>query len=342
MPLDTRLRDLPRACFEDIAARSVHPGILLPELQARCLQPPPLQPLLCSHDKESCGKRFSRADLRSWCAAAATTTTTPHGALESSQKRLLIFDQSGNQTRLLQCPFPLRFPSHTAAEPVKLSELHGLEKAFREDGEELDESHLNGKESEMHEDTEEINALLYSDDDYDDDDCESDDEVMSTGHSPYPMERVCNKRELEEIDGPCKRQKLVVKDNNNISDSSSLVGTKSFTQLNGSSFLKDKKLPESKNISTKEDTGSGLSNEQSKKDKIRTALKILESIVPGAKGNEALLLLDEAIDYLKLLKRDLISTEVNKKKQNSTSHESPILFVKETTWGTRNQETDKA
>uniref|UniRef100_A0A1J3DJE8 Transcription factor SAC51 n=1 Tax=Noccaea caerulescens TaxID=107243 RepID=A0A1J3DJE8_NOCCA len=322
MPLETRQWDLalgfnPQACFEDnIAARSVHPGFPLPELgklytaelQAHCLQPPPFQSLLCSHDKESCGKQFSRSDMRSWCAAATTTTTPPHGAaLESSQKRLMIFDQSGNQTRVLRCPFPLRFPS---PEPVRFSELQGPEKCFKEDcvtSREFDESHLNGKESEMHEDTEEINALLYSDDDDDDDDdddCESDDEVMSTGHSPYLIERVCNKRELEEVDGPCKRQKLVDKANN-LRDLSSLVGTKSSTKLNGSSFL----LPES-NMSTKEDTGSGLSDEQSRKDKIRTALKILESVVPGAKGNEALLLLDEAIDYLKLLKRELISTEI--------------------------------
>ncbi|KAG2301084.1 hypothetical protein Bca52824_029735 [Brassica carinata] len=159
------------------------------------------------------------------------------------------------------------------AEPVKLQ--RGVE--------EFDEKYINGKESEMHEDTEEINALLYSDDG--EEDCESDDdEVMSTGHSPYSVEQVCNKRQLEEIDGPCKRQKLI----ENISGSSSLlVGT-----------------------STKEDTGSGLSNEQSRKNKIHTALKILESIVPGAKGNQALLLLDEAIDYLKLLKQDLVSTEI--------------------------------
>ncbi|CAN6821670.1 unnamed protein product [Brassica oleracea] len=301
MPLDTRQRDLPpQPCFEDIAAPSLPElgKLYAAELRAPYLQPPPpLQSLLWSHDK-----RFSLSDMRSWCAAAAATT--PHGALESSQKGLMIFDQSGNQTRLLRCSFPLRFPSLAAAEPVKLnlSELqHGLEKGFREDHvtlKEFDEKNcVNGKVSEMHEDTEEINALLYSDDDYNDD-CESDDddEVMSTGHSPY---QVCNKRALEDIDSPCKRQKLLDKvENISVSSSSSLVGSKSST-----------KLPES-NISTKEDTGSGLSNEQSRKDEIRTALKILESIVPGAKGNEALLLLDEAIDYLKLLKRDLISTEI--------------------------------
>lgn len=317
MPLDKRQRDLPlglspQACFKDIVGRSVLPRIPLPELgklyaaklQARCLQPPPFQSLLCSHDKESYGKRFSRSDMRSWCAAA-TTTTTPLGALESSQKRLLIFDQSGDQTRLLQCPFPLRFPSHAAAEPVKLSELQGIEKAFKEDGEEFHKS--DGTESEMHEDTEEINALLYSDDDYDDD-CESDDEVMSTGHSPFTVEQqACNitTEELDEtestVDGPLlKRQKLL--DHSYRDSSPSLVGT---TKVKG---LSDENLPES-NISSKQETGSGLSDEQSRKDKIHTALRILESVVPGAKGKEALLLLDEAIDYLKLLKQSLNSSK---------------------------------
>ncbi|CAN7081226.1 unnamed protein product [Brassica oleracea var. botrytis] len=63
MPLDTRQRDLPpQLCFEDNAARTVPlPELGRPyaaELQARCLQPSPLQSLLWSHhDKESCGKR---------------------------------------------------------------------------------------------------------------------------------------------------------------------------------------------------------------------------------------------------------------------------------------------
>ncbi|KAL0659361.1 hypothetical protein Bca4012_079946 [Brassica carinata] len=72
MPLDTRQRDLPpQLCFEDNAARTVPlPELGRPyaaELQARCLQPSPLQSLLWSHhDKESCGKRFSMSDMRSW------------------------------------------------------------------------------------------------------------------------------------------------------------------------------------------------------------------------------------------------------------------------------------
>ncbi|WZZ91664.1 hypothetical protein YC2023_120243 [Brassica napus] len=70
MPLDTRQRDLPpQLCFEDNTARTVPlPELGRPyaaELQARCLQPSPLQSLLWSHhDKESCGKRFSMSDMR--------------------------------------------------------------------------------------------------------------------------------------------------------------------------------------------------------------------------------------------------------------------------------------
>jgi hypothetical protein len=159
----------------------------------------------------------------------------------------------------------------------------------------------------MHEDTEEINALLYSDDD--DWGSDDDDEVMSTGHSPFPVEQqACNKttEDVNETaessdDGPRrKRPKLL--DHSYRDLSTSFVGTKSFTKLEGSS-------DEKSNISCKQETGSGLSDEQSRKDKIHTALRILESVVPGAKGKEALLLLDEAIDYLKLLKRNLSSSK---------------------------------
>ncbi|KAF2571644.1 hypothetical protein F2Q70_00006415 [Brassica cretica] len=167
----------------------------------------------------------------------------------------------------------------------------------------------------MHEDTEEINALLYSDDE-DNDDCESDDddEVTSTGHSPFPVEQqACNNKTTEEEeldetescgddDGPrLKRQE-------DLSPSPSfVVGTKSLTNLKRSS---DEKLQESNISSSNQEMGSGLSDEEeTRKDKIHTALRILESVVPGAQGKEALLLLDEAIDYLKLLKRELTSSQ---------------------------------
>ncbi|KAL1196287.1 Transcription factor [Cardamine amara subsp. amara] len=313
MPLDNRLQKWlplglnPQPCVQDTATETEYsrPGIPFPELgkvyaaehQLRHLQPP--FHVSCLNGPSSCA-------------------LAPEGALKSSRKRFIVFDHSGNQTRLLQCGFPLRFPSSIAAEPGKFLNSLNPEKGFSKDHAIpekilLHEDHVNGKEnSEMHEDTEEINALLYSDDDdIDNDGWESDDEVMSTGHSPFTVEQqACNKttQELDETessdDGPrLKRQKLL---DHSFKDSSpSFVVTKSFTKLKG---LSDEILGET-NISSKEETGSGLSDEQSRKDKIHTALRILESVVPGAKGKEALLLLDEAIDYLKLLKRNLNSSK---------------------------------
>lgn len=318
MPLDIKKPGcspsgiIPQAFFGDTGAGFTRPSIPAPELekvyeaedQARYLQPP-FQALFSSRYQQAREEQFSCFHGLSWLAAA------PHEALKSSQKRLLVFDQSGNQTRLLRCALPLQYPSTVAGQASKLPDLHDLEKGFRKDdvipdkfllGECFDENHLNGEESEMHEDTEEINALLYSDED-DDGDCESDDEIMSTGHSPFPIGEMCNKIELEEInsdDGPRKRQRLL----DGGYCKSSLVDTVSFTD--NKRPVKDENLPESNN-SIKQEMGSDLSNEQSKKDKIRTALKILENVVPGAKGKEALLLLDEAIDYLKLLKQNVKS-----------------------------------
>lgn len=321
MPLDSRQHKWlplglnPQACFQDKATESSRPelGKLHASEHHFSYLKPPFQALLSSYDQQ-----VSCMNERSSCDAA------PEKALKSSQKRFLVFDQSGNQTRLLQCGFPLRFPSSIAAEEGKVLDFLNLEKGLSKDHDAipekvfLHEDHVNGEEgeeSEMHEDTEEINALLYSDDDDDNDDWGSDDdddEVMSTGHSPFPVEQqACNKttEEVDETaessdDGPRrKRQKLL---DHSCSDlSTSFVGTKSFTKLKDSSH---ENLPES-NISCKEETGSGLSDEQSRKDKIHTALRILESVVPGAKGKEALLLLDEAIDYLKLLKRNLSSSK---------------------------------
>uniref|UniRef100_A0A1J3J9H7 BHLH domain-containing protein n=1 Tax=Noccaea caerulescens TaxID=107243 RepID=A0A1J3J9H7_NOCCA len=305
MPLDSRQHKWlplglnPQACFQDKATESSLPelGKLHASEHHFSYLKPPFQALLSSYDQQvSCLNKRTSCD------------TAPEKALKSSQKRFLVFDQSGNQTRLLQCGFPLRFPSSIAAEEGTVLDSLNLEKRFSKD-------HVNGEEeeeeSEMHEDTEEINALLYSDDDDDNDDwgSDDDDEVMSTGHSPFPVEQqACNKttEEVNETaessdDGPRrKRQKLL---DHSYSDlSTSFVGTKSFTKLKSSS-------DEKSNISSKQETGSGLSDEQSRKDKIHTALRILESVVPGAKGKEALLLLDEAIDYLKLLKRNLSSSK---------------------------------
>lgn len=308
MPLDNRQQKwlLPLGLIpqEDIATGSSSPGaplskVYAAEHQFRYLQPPPFQALLSSYGKQ---------------------VAAPERALKSSQKRFLVFDQSENQTRLLQCGFPLRVPSSVAAEQGRILNSLNLEKGLSKEIL-LHEDHVNGEEeeSEMHEDTEEINALLYSDDE-DNDDCESDDEVTSTGHSPFPVEQqACNNKTTEEEldetescgdDGPrLKRQKVLDHSSyrEDLSPSPSpsfVVGTKSLTNLKRSS---DEKLQESNISSSNQEMGSGLSDEEeTRKD---TALRILESVVPGAQGKEALLLLDEAIDYLKLLKRELTSPQ---------------------------------
>ncbi|CAH8281927.1 unnamed protein product [Eruca vesicaria subsp. sativa] len=317
MPLDNRQQKwLPLGLNppQEIATGSSCPGnplskVYAAEHQFRYLQTPPFQALLSSYGKQdSCLNGWSNCDA------------APERVLKSSQKRFLVFDQSENQTRLLQCGFPLSVPSSVAADPGKILNFLNLEKGLTKDHAVpektlLHEDHVNGgEESEMHEDTEEINALLYSDDDEDNDDCESDDddEVMSTGHSPFTVEQqqACNNKTEEELvgtescgdDGPrLKRQKVLDHSYIDLSPSS-FVGT---TNLKG--LLSDEKLQESNISSSNQDMGSGLSDEESRKDKIHTALRILESVVPGAKGKEALLLLDEAIDYLKLLKRNLTS-----------------------------------
>ncbi|ESQ40877.1 hypothetical protein EUTSA_v10015779mg [Eutrema salsugineum] len=316
MPLDSRQQKWLPLGVNTQATESSRPGIPFPELGKVYAAEHRFQALLSGYDKQSCGRQVSCLNGRSSYDAA------PDGALKSSQKRFLIFDHSGNQTRLLQSGFPLQFPSSVAAEPGKILDSLKPENGFSKDhaipetillhGDHVEKCY-DGKEeeeeSEMHEDTEEIDALLYSDDE-DNDDCESDDEVMSTGHSPFLVEQQACDKTKEEVDetessddGPRrKRQKLV-----DHSHRDSFVGTNSFTKLKG---LSDEKLGES-NSSSKLETGSGLSDEQSRKDKIHIALRILESVVPGAKGKEALLLLDEAIDYLKLLKRNLNSSKAS-------------------------------
>lgn len=107
---------------------------------------------------------------------------------ETARRKFLVFDQSGNQTRLVYSSsangsWPLK-PSATT--PNELTPFLGDE-CVQENNEGM----------EMHqEDSEEIDALLYSSHSDSDSD---DDEVISSGHSRSPREE----------EGPTKRQKLL-------------------------------------------------------------------------------------------------------------------------------------
>ncbi|PON87349.1 hypothetical protein TorRG33x02_168410 [Trema orientale] len=234
------------------------------------------------------------------------------------QKGFLIFDQSENQTRLFYnyvCPPPIQNPSIATARCISsYDDLYKMGHGARTDQIDpttnmLHEASGENHDSEMHEDTEEINALLYSDDDEDDSDdkCGEDDEVTSTDHSPVQIHEGYGKRgRIEELaeevassDGPRKRQKVLDGGYNK----SSPMYTASSVNLDGShGYDNDAKSSYVNGQTGVEGSDCTLGNMRSKKDKIRDILRVLESIIPGVKGKDPLLVIDEAIDYLRIAK----------------------------------------
>ncbi|KAJ6370313.1 hypothetical protein OIU76_028563 [Salix suchowensis] len=273
------------------------------------------------------------------------------------QRTFLVFDQSGNEQRLIYSSFGPPVPKPVAADAKPIPGYFDYNKyAAKMDQTKLklpevsEENHFHSEESEMHEDTDEINALLYSDDDYydengggsdDDDDYDSDDDdIRSTGHSPILIKSHGTQEQAEKIveevtssdgpilikshgtqeraekiveevtssDGPNKRQKLI----DGEYKKSSLVDTASSVKVERfHGHDDDMESNYAKRQSQEGEMISILSSMQFRKDKIRATLKILESIIPGAKGKEPLLVLDEAIDYLKSLKLKAKTLEVN-------------------------------
>ncbi|MBA0755335.1 hypothetical protein Gogos_021655 [Gossypium gossypioides] len=240
----------------------------------------------------------------------------------SLQKGLIIFDHSGSQTRLICGSF--RSPHqhaataitelassldiHEGVQAVKTNSLIPTPPALQE---EYDENHLGVEGSEMREDTEELNALLYSDEEEEDfgvgdDDCD-DDEVMSTAHSPIGVKRSYQNQDhdsdvIEQVassDGPNKRQKLLN------------GGHKQLIMVDGACSVKLEGSHEYDSNAESSYRGEILHTEQSMKDKIHLTLKILESIIPGTKGKDPLLVLDESVDYLKSLKLEAETLGVN-------------------------------
>ncbi|XP_057422437.1 transcription factor bHLH143-like [Lotus japonicus] len=240
----------------------------------------------------------------------------------SLQQKLLIFDHSGNKTRMFYGPVlpPVQSPIVTATKFAQSRNVNGERQASNMGQkyvagyslpEESVKDHIVIEESEYHEDTEEINALLYSDDDFDGDD---DDEVTSTDRSPLATKRTYVMQEQygdakdkvassESSDCPNKRLKLI---DDGYNGSSALVDNASLVRLNETSECVSD--AESKNSSgwghsvekTKVDS-SMVDGIKSKKLKIRESLRALENLIPGEKGKEPLSVIDGAIEYLKFL-----------------------------------------
>ncbi|KAK6156787.1 hypothetical protein DH2020_011035 [Rehmannia glutinosa] len=228
----------------------------------------------------------------------------PIDASCAPQKRFLIFDRSGNHTRLFFSPSfsPQNrvFTSNTPASANGLWEkvASQVDDRFLLNPEKWTENDLNDGEGEMLDDTEEINALLYSDsdDEDDDDDDGENDEVTSMRHNPFSIEEGYDKHKLfneliEEVassDDSPKRQRLL----DGRYKKSSLVSS--------CGYCKDDE--EYSYVGARNSYDGIDSSKRDKKVKIHETLKILESIIPGLKSKDPVSIIEKAIVYLESMK----------------------------------------
>lgn len=247
-------------------------------------------------------------------------TQSPNTGTVCTQKKFLVFDQSGDQTTLIYSSgLGTQVPCLTSINPKP----YATNNLFKEDlgikrekaslfspflGYEHSEENEIDEDSEMREDTEELNALLYSDEysDYSDDD-----EVTSTGHSPSTMTEHGVHQLVEEGEeevassfGPTKRRKLLDEGYDMLPSSSPIKADSSKEE---EVF---KKVPDLESscgnyfdaYHVPEESNSVSGKKRCRKEKIRETVSILQSIIPGGKGKDATVVIDEAIHYLKCLK----------------------------------------
>ncbi|GAA0148155.1 hypothetical protein LIER_07676 [Lithospermum erythrorhizon] len=241
--------------------------------------------------------------------------------LGTSQKRFLVFDQSGDQTTLLYSSrigtpiqplyscnpeFPATNCKWRKDGPVGIGNTVSPLDPFLSDV--LDEHQNEGVESEMHEDTEELNALLYSDDDY-----SEDEEETSTGHSPSTMtaHRVqclfnAEGEEVASCAGTNKRKKLL---HGGYSTPSALIKAElldTASSLKCASRLDSEDDAESSCGNSGDQFSRGLDsssgNKRTRKENICDTIRILQKVIPNAQGKDTMDVIDEAINYLKSLK----------------------------------------
>ncbi|XP_043708234.1 transcription factor SAC51-like [Telopea speciosissima] len=246
---------------------------------------------------------------------------TPNAEAGSVQKRFLVFDHSGNQTSFFissviaptipfqhqSCKIPSQFDAKGIHEELAANRdpIYQSGPVIVSDG--LNENHESDGGSEMREDTEELNALLYSDDEYEDTGCsEEDDEVASTGHSPSEMTGHEKQEEEEEevasSGGPNKKRKLLDGEHE---ATCSVMDTANSAKPNGL-LLEYEDDAESSCIRGRAQGGKmgalPLGQKRLRKERIRETVSILQNIIPGGKGKDAAMVLDEAIQYLRSLK----------------------------------------
>ncbi|CAN4092375.1 unnamed protein product [Withania somnifera] len=238
-------------------------------------------------------------------------TKHPNGGTMSAQKRFLVFDQSGDQTTLIynsvngtpvQCPAFLnpKAPAlyHLNKEDPEIKRNEASFGHFFGD-EYYGENSGDHVESEMHEDTEELNALLYSDDD--NDYIEDDEESPSIMTAHYLPEWFGERGEdVASSAGPTKRHKLLDGSCNAPELRDTATSAKAYT----CSDLEDDAQSSYAN-GLEHDSGapgSPSGKKRLRKDKIRETVSILQEIIPGVKGKDSMVVIDEAIHYLRSLK----------------------------------------
>ncbi|XP_038884820.1 transcription factor bHLH143-like [Benincasa hispida] len=235
----------------------------------------------------------------------------------TQQKGFLVIDQSADKTTLVLCSGvggPLQLLTSWSPQPTTAYKFNGEATGYKQDfiydsklvlSNDCAENHLTDEQSEMQEDTEELNALLYSEDEseFDEDD---EDEVTSTGHSPSAMTTKDKRYALEEQNeevassaGSTKKRKI-----DGGYDVMSLMDTASSLMPRRSPEYEDDAESSCGNEGSQDvqDVDSSSINKRIRKEKIRETVGILESLIPGGKGKEAIVVLDEAIQYLKTLR----------------------------------------
>ncbi|KAL2892891.1 hypothetical protein RDABS01_008800 [Bienertia sinuspersici] len=225
---------------------------------------------------------------------------------QPAPKQFLVFDRTGDKTTLMlssmmgtsnQCLNSWhRKPS--CYYNVKEGELgNGSNGQFYSEPNLTDEFNNDNEISEMHEDTEDIDALLSSDDE---DNYSDDDEETSTGRSPSWDDENEDLDEVASSAGPSKRQKL---SDNDYEVPSVTYGASSLKPKRSLEYEDDAESSCAGNEPMKCGNSCTLSgSKRERKEKIREAVSILQTILPGGDGKDAVVVLDEAINYLKTLR----------------------------------------
>lgn len=207
-----------------------------------------------------------------------TADTKSHG------KRFLVFDRSGNKTTLIQLGgYRTDYPP--ASNEKLTGSVNSLRPSLAEENVEED-SLRDSEEDEMREDSEELDALLWSDNETDDN------EEVSTGHSPSTMtdngaQDLAEEsgEEVNSVIQAAKRQKLMH------------VGHD--LPSYGHNALEDNA---ESHLVRSEEPGSLSGNTRSCKEKtIHETVNILQRIIPNANGKSPVMVIDEAIGYLQSL-----------------------------------------